>query len=263
LGAYGQAILKQPTVFRALTCAVELGRKYNTSLSLRLEREGQSILYFRRFELSSEVGLHHAEYFAQALTLAALSSWSGVNWRPSEMGYQSCAPMGFNLESNLQVRAVFGQRESSIRIPGWLLAKRLRPGRLGDSEHCPLDQTPLHWVEALRTIIKALLYEESVGIRTTAEAAGMSVRSLQRRLLAEGYTYSGLVDEVRFSLAVSLMKDPDRKMIDIALDLGYESPGSFTRAFRRWSGFSPQEFCRLSLGADLETSEFITRRRPA
>jgi hypothetical protein len=66
MGAYGQAILKQPTVFRALKCAVELGRDYNTSLSLRLERDGESVRYFRRFEVSSEVGLHHAEHFAQA-----------------------------------------------------------------------------------------------------------------------------------------------------------------------------------------------------
>jgi AraC-like DNA-binding protein len=75
-----------------------------------------------------------------------------------------------------------------------------------------------------------------------AEAAGMSVRSLQRRLASEGLTFSQLIDEVRFEMAVPQLRDPDIRLTDIALSLGYSDPAHFTRAFGRWGGVSPSEY---------------------
>ena len=70
----------------------------------------------------------------------------------------------------------------------------------------------------------------------------MSVLSLQRRLAKEGLTFSQLVDEVRLEMAVPQLRDPDIKLTDIALGLGYSDPAQFTRAFNRWAGVSPSEY---------------------
>jgi AraC-like DNA-binding protein len=75
-----------------------------------------------------------------------------------------------------------------------------------------------------------------------AEAVGLSVRSLQRRLSAAGTTYSRLVDEVRMRTALPLLEDPDILLTEIAYDLGYSHPAHFTRAFRRWAGVTPSEY---------------------
>lgn len=45
----------------------------------------------------------------------------------------------------------------------------------------------------------------------------------------------------RLSLAGMDLLNTDRKIIDIALDYGYESPESFTRAFTKFHGVSPSE----------------------
>lgn len=78
-----------------------------------------------------------------------------------------------------------------------------------------------------------------------ASAAGLSVRTLQRRLADHGLDYSALVDRVRFDHAQSLLRDPRRHLIEIAHDLGYTDASSFTRAFRRWTGATPTTFRRL------------------
>jgi AraC-like DNA-binding protein len=141
-------------------------------------------------------------------------------------------------------------------IPRSLLARTISPveetGGTGESQK--FESPPNDPIDSLRCVIKAELFEGYCDIHLTSEAAGMSVRTLQRRLIEEGLTYSMLLDDVRFNRAIILLQDPDSKIIDIALDMGYENPGSFTRAFRRWSGFSPQEFRTLNYTTQIDES---------
>jgi AraC-like DNA-binding protein len=70
-------------------------------------------------------------------------------------------------------------------------------------------------------------------------ALALSVRTLSRRLSAEGTTFAEVVDELRHSLALQYLKEPGFTSAQIAWFLGYESPTSFNHAFRRWTGRSP------------------------
>ena len=79
---------------------------------------------------------------------------------------------------------------------------------------------------------------------------GLSARTLQRRLYAEGVTYASAVARARFAAAQQMLDDPARKVIDVALELGYSDQAHFARAFARWAGLTPREFRRLrSLGS--------------
>jgi AraC-like DNA-binding protein len=74
---------------------------------------------------------------------------------------------------------------------------------------------------------------------------GVSARTLQRRLSEEGLTFLGIVARARCDVARRMLDDPARKVIDVALDLGYSDQAHFTRAFVRWTGRAPREFQRL------------------
>ena len=84
-------------------------------------------------------------------------------------------------------------------------------------------------------------------IESVARAARCSVRTLQRRLREAGLTYSGLLEEVRLEIAVRMLDEAGKKVIDISLDLGYSDQANFTRAFRRWAGVPPSEYRRLQV----------------
>jgi len=60
-------------------------------------------------------------------------------------------------------------------------------------------------------------------------------------------SYSKLVDQVRFDLAVDLIQNSGLRLTDIAAELGYSSLGNFTRAFQRFAGVPPEEFRRRLL----------------
>jgi AraC-like DNA-binding protein len=103
--------------------------------------------------------------------------------------------------------------------------------------------TPAHdFGGAVRQVVAALLPGGYPDVRLVAEAVRMSPRTLQRRLRQEDLTFAGLVARTRCEVARQLLADPGRKVIDVALDLGYSDPAHFTRAFTRWTGLPPRAF---------------------
>ena len=80
------------------------------------------------------------------------------------------------------------------------------------------------------------------GIECTASRLGLSVRSLQRLLAHEGYTYKSAVDEIRAGLALAYLTSGVPSLAEVAYLLGYSEPSAFHRAFRRWTGVTPLEY---------------------
>jgi AraC-like DNA-binding protein len=98
---------------------------------------------------------------------------------------------------------------------------------------------------AVQQIVTTLLPDGHPDVRSVAKAMRLSTRTLQRRLSNEGITFMRVVAQARYAVARQMLDDPARKVIDIALDLGYSDPAHFARAFARWTGLAPREFRRL------------------
>jgi AraC-like DNA-binding protein len=71
---------------------------------------------------------------------------------------------------------------------------------------------------------------------------GISVRSLQRVLAADGQTYKNVLEEVRCALAQSYLASGVPTLAEVAALLGYSDHTAFHRAFRRWTGVTPLEW---------------------
>lgn len=90
--------------------------------------------------------------------------------------------------------------------------------------------------------VMQLLMGRSGRIHTAREVAayiGLSERTLHRRLAGEGYSYRRLDERVRRNLAERLLQDSGLGLDSIARQLGYAEAASFSRAFKRWTGQSP------------------------
>jgi AraC-like DNA-binding protein len=70
----------------------------------------------------------------------------------------------------------------------------------------------------------------------------VSPRTLHRQLKDEGATLQGLKDEVRQRVAMDMLLRTDRPIKQVALAAGFRNEKSFSRAFRAWTGDSPQVF---------------------
>jgi AraC-like DNA-binding protein len=70
----------------------------------------------------------------------------------------------------------------------------------------------------------------------------MSKRTLQRKLNKEGQPYSALLNSVRLTLAKQHLAMTKMPVTEIAYQLGYSSPSTFARAFKKQLELSPIEY---------------------
>jgi AraC-like DNA-binding protein len=81
-----------------------------------------------------------------------------------------------------------------------------------------------------------------------ARALNVSVRTLQRKLVAEGTTFADVATSVRGRLAESYLADRAVSIAEVACLLGFSDESSFNRAFRRWAGEPPGRWRRRRAG---------------
>jgi AraC-like DNA-binding protein len=104
-------------------------------------------------------------------------------------------------------------------------------------------------VRVKRTVDDRLRAGASISTKDIAAAAGASPRTLQRRLAAEGASLRHIADTVRRELAFELINVADAAIADVSYRLGFADPSAFHRAFRRWSGCTPEQFRRGGPGS--------------
>ncbi|GAB7052606.1 AraC family transcriptional regulator [Catenuloplanes indicus JCM 9534] len=95
--------------------------------------------------------------------------------------------------------------------------------------------------ERVRAALVELLPAGAGTAAGVARRLALSGRTLQRRLAAEHTTFQAVLDSTRHALARAYLDRADVSVTEIAFLLGYDDPGSFYRAFRSWTGTTPQQ----------------------
>jgi AraC-like DNA-binding protein len=106
---------------------------------------------------------------------------------------------------------------------------------------------------SLRKRVEELLASTLSSVRPSAAAIaaslGITEQTLYRRLKAEGTIFEEVLAGVRYKLARHWLGGKKMRVKDTAYRLGYSDPAAFSRAFKRWSGVSPEEYARQQNGS--------------
>ena len=100
----------------------------------------------------------------------------------------------------------------------------------------------MDWVESIHRAIRYMEdhLREELTIRDIAQQVALSPFYFQKGFaMLCGMTVGDYIRQRRLSVAGLEILTTDRKIIDIALEAGYDSPDSFTRAFARFHGVTP------------------------
>lgn len=96
--------------------------------------------------------------------------------------------------------------------------------------------------EKTQLVIGEMLALGMADLDRVAHRLCLSSRSLQRRLAAENITFRTLLEETRRALATASLGQPGSTVRKVAAQLGYGDASSFRRAFRDWTGQTPEQF---------------------
>ena len=75
-----------------------------------------------------------------------------------------------------------------------------------------------------------------------ANALNSSPRTMNRQLAQLNTSYQHTLDEARREKAIELLDNTNFSIEEISINLGYNDPSNFGRAFRRWLGQSPRAY---------------------
>lgn len=87
-------------------------------------------------------------------------------------------------------------------------------------------------------------YAEPLTAAQAARHFGVSERVLARSLKEQGVTFAKLLEEIRIYHARQLLAQPEQTPVAAAQAVGFASPETFYRAFRRQTGQTPMEYVR-------------------
>ncbi|SPL70236.1 HTH-type transcriptional regulator VirS [Acinetobacter stercoris] len=96
--------------------------------------------------------------------------------------------------------------------------------------------------ERLQQAILKGLQKNQYHIANIAKQLNMSTRQLQRHLQEQNTTYQQRMQELRLLLARQYLQDPHLSLKEIALLLCYSEQSAFQRAFKLWTGLTPQQW---------------------
>lgn len=81
-----------------------------------------------------------------------------------------------------------------------------------------------------------------LSLEEAAAALHMSDRTLKRQLQKLNTQYRRVVDAMRFEWAASALRSTDMAVAEIAEQMCFTDVANFRRAFKRWTGQTPQEY---------------------
>ncbi|HTP27742.1 MAG TPA: AraC family transcriptional regulator ligand-binding domain-containing protein [Anaeromyxobacteraceae bacterium] len=94
--------------------------------------------------------------------------------------------------------------------------------------------------ERVRSVLLDCLPSGESSIDEVARRLGMSPRTLQRQLADHGVSYRDLVKTTRLNLVQHYLGNTMLSYAEISFLVGFDEPSSFFRAFREWTGTTPE-----------------------
>lgn len=250
-GVVGYLAASCSVVGQALIRYRRFQRLLVSNLDVRVEQRGDVIRY------SWGDGEHHTTPLASEFGVAAF-----VNLYQALIG-QVIAPSAIEIpygrpeqpsiyEALMGCPVRFGAPCHALEVPVSLLAMRVTSSDpyLRDlferQAQAMLAQQPRPdaFLDQLEQLMVAALQEGEPSAAILAERMNCSLRSFYRTLAEHGLRYRALLGDVRFKLARLYLADSRLSLAEVALLLGYSEQSAFTRAFRAWSGSTPQGYRR-------------------
>lgn len=246
LGVVSLLLSHQRTLRDALLTMTEYQHLVNESLAIHIEDAGKTVVLREEVVADFPTASRQATELAIGVLFRLCAALLGAHWHPLRISFTHAAPADLQLHRRIfRCKLDFDAEFNGIVCPA---ANLDQPNPLADPMMARyaarfVDSLPGRVAPSIVLDVRKAIY---VGlpmgratIEQVAQALGMNVRTLQRRLEDSDRTFSELISEVRGELVLRYMKNSNYPLRRIAELLGYSMSSSFTRWFTAQFGAAP------------------------
>lgn len=220
--------------------------------SLEISGANASLTYvYQGSDVSPETRRHESEE-----TLCSIIEFgrmmTGFNWMPREVRFEHARPKDVSEHERifrapvrfgkLMTQLVFDS--SFLHLP--LIEADATLGSLLEKQAEELlkksPKVEKTFAHRVRQLMKENLSGGELRMETVCRNLGNSKRTLQRKLTEEGTTYQKLLEETQCEMSKYYLRQPEITICEISDSLGFSESSAFHRAFRRWTGLTPNSF---------------------
>ena len=239
------SVKEAETVGQLLTLFTIHAAEHSSATRFFLRAEGErSIFGLERVqEPTFPPGQNDAFYMgfmARLLMRATRNRWdpAQVMFRVADPG---CVP---STDQNYRV-AEGGKSGVQISFPSHWLFERFEKSQFASSSgKYRSGEMPRSLIDSVRIALRPHLHDSGLTVEKAASLCGHNRRRLSRALRKEGTTLSKEIAKLRAKKAGRDLSDTNLRVAEIAQSVGFTDPTVFSRAFKNWTGQSPQEYRR-------------------
>jgi AraC-like DNA-binding protein len=245
------AMMAAPTVEEGLKCLNRYDKYVDTGIETRFDFDQPMAEFGARVICDDDVKINQLNdylmvFLAQTLYVATRRKLPLKEVWFCHEGAQNCAvlvdffgaPVKFGQSSN---KLIFDRDYLQTRFytsNGLLydiLTNALKTYFLPSADHSG-------FIDRVSREIISCAEGESDSAERIAERLAISPRTLRRRLSEEGYTFQEAKNLAREKHAKYFLGHTTLSLSEIAFKLGYSELSAFSRAFRSWTGMTPQTY---------------------
>jgi AraC-like DNA-binding protein len=256
LGPISIVLREEPTARQALDTLSRYLRLLNASLLTRIEDHGDVVIIREEFLMEGTAPVRQSIDLAVGVMYRILDELLGVGWKPRRVCFSHRPPhditshkafLGANLEFNSSFNGIVcAARDLSAKLP--MTDTGMAPYARRFLEQS-LSRSRSNTLDAARQLVVALLPGGRCTADQVAQHLAMNRRTLHRHLLAEGESFSSMMQSVRSELALRQIRDSDRSMAELAELLGFSDASAFAYWFRRRFACTVSDWRRSQLGS--------------
>lgn len=240
LGKLADEIAAAPTLYAGIDLFCRHVGDVNSHATFWLGRHDGQVWFFRANPNELDIGQQFAEQFTVLYMIKIVQLIAGQDWHPTHVWLKATDSRSYIRHPAFKHSELACSRGlSGVMLPEIddviAIPRRLDP---------PVP-SPASLCETLQILLRLYLPEKFPPIELAAELSRLSVRTFKRRLAEDGMTYRKLLQQMRFELACSMLKDTQKSILEVANLVAYTHHGNFSRAFQKWSGMTPQAYREL------------------
>lgn len=235
LGPLALLVRDEPTLRRALETLMHHIHVHNEAVAVHVAEHGGLVII--RTELAAEGtgSLRQATELVVGVSCRVLQVLLGAGWRPRLVCFTHAAPSSLAVHHRVLGPAVeFGHEFNGIVCNAADLdapnpAADPVLARYSRKLLAPALARSARFTDRVRQLIVLLLPRGLCRIEVVAQHLGVDRRTVHRRLLDEGTSFSALLQAERCALAAGYVDATDRPLTDVAALLGFAAPSVFSR----------------------------------